>query len=821
MKGMLRNKLQTYFKILLTLPSRFQELGYVWTLCIINISVLALLGAIMMLFSDQLMFFFATLAMVGCAAIMVMVLLIKLHQLKCSAQKHQVTSQAFEAIQMPLLILTPDLHFYYGNKKAREECWWAESIPFLKSALSSSESREAFNCLVESFYQRETKRETLHLNGKKGRESWQISSIPFGNNALWQCSHVSLKKGEDFKQLSEIKILTLFLDHAAEGLFSLNEKGIVVFCNEKFAQWLGYTRKEIVGTSFSKFIVKSRSQDPIKLSEIQGKYDFITSSSRIKSAFLEQKLIPTEGGFITYSLLNLYTPFATQSDMSKVLEMTPMPLICLNEQGQIQDSNTLFREKFLLDGRSIRGTSFLDLVADFQKEEIKNALHTFFNGINDGTPLEIHFNDNRESIVSAYFASLSIKNQKGFFILFHEITEQKRFETQLAQSQKMQAVGQLAGGIAHDFNNLLTAMIGFCDLMLLRHSPGDQSFTDIMQIKQNANRAANLVRQLLAFSRQQTLQPKVLDITECLAELSALLRRLIGSNIELKIKHSRELGLVLVDQGQFEQVIINMVVNARDAMEGGGTISLTTQNCELKKAKRYGHDIIPAGSYVLLEIADTGVGIKPEIIDRIFDPFFSTKEVGSGTGLGLSTVYGIVKQTGGFIYVNSTVGVGTTFSIYLPHYTAEYTAPAPLLKQEKPSPSDLTGSSTILLVEDEDAVRLFSARALRSKGYQVIEAMNGEEALKFIKSTEEKIDLVISDVVMPHMDGPTFINEISQLEVSPKILFISGYTEDTFYNRIKDNAQIQFLAKPFSLNDLAVRVKGILDDQASSLKNAS
>ena len=818
---MMQEKIQTYLKTLLKAPSDFHELGRVWALCIINIGLVILLGTMMMVLSDSRVFLLITFTMMVSAGSMIILLLIKLQRLNLSTQKNQIESKGYESASVPLLIVTGDLRFCYGNKKAQEECWWAENIPFLQKTLLSQKSRTALERLAKSLYKKEERMETLHLQGKKGEEIWRIHALSLGKNSLWQCYNITEEKDEYLKYLTQIKNLTSFLDYADEGLFSLNEKGVLLFCNEKFAGWLGFSREEIIGMPFSKFLVKPRSQDPLKLSEIQGKCDFITSSSRIKTAFLEQTQIPNEEGFITCSLVNLHTPFANQSDLRKVLEMTPLPVICLDEQGHIQDSNVLFRERFWLEGTPIRGASFLSLVADFQKDEVKNALRNYLNGNNEATSLDIYFNDARDSIVSAYLAFLPIKDQKGLFIQFHDITEQKRFETQLVQSQKMQAVGQLAGGIAHDFNNLLTAMIGYCDLILLRHTPGDQSFTDVMQIKQNANRAANLVRQLLAFSRQQTLQPKVLDITECLAELSALLRRLIGSNIELKIKHERELGLVLVDKGQFEQVIINMVVNARDAMEGGGSISLTTQNCELKKAKRYGHDVIPAGSYVLVEINDTGIGIKPEIIDRIFDPFFSTKEVGSGTGLGLSTVYGIVKQTGGFIHVSSKVGEGTTFSIYLPRDSSEYAAEPNVQKEEKTQPHDLTGSSTILLVEDEDAVRLFSARALRSKGYKVIEAINGGEALDFIKLNDEKIDLVISDVVMPQMDGPTFINEINKLKVNPKVLFISGYTEDTFHSRIKDEAQIRFLPKPFSLSDLAVRVKEILDEDVPPLKNVS
>jgi two-component system cell cycle sensor histidine kinase/response regulator CckA len=821
---MLQKKIQTYLKNCSITPSPFNGLGSIGVLCATNLGLIALLGGLMMFLSGRMEIFLLTLIMVIAAGSMVSLLLFKLQHLKNIAQQQQIESDGYKVMQTALLIVTPGLQFCYGNKKAQETCWWADNFPLFRNMLFSKESKDALERLIESLYGQEEGVEILHLKSERRVEIWRIHSVPLEKNSLWQCYNITQEEDEKSQYLSQIKNLSLFLDYAVEGLFSFNEKGTVLFCNEKFSNWLGYSREEVIGAPISKFLSKPRTQDPAKLSEIQGKYDFITSSSRIKSGFLEQMQIPCENGFTTYSRVSFHALFANESDLNKVLEMTPLPVICLDENGHIRDSNILFREKFGHESKLLQDTPFLNLIADFQKEEIKNTLTALINEREEGKSLEIHFNDSRESIVSAYFAPLPLKNQKGFFVQFHDITDQKRFETQLVQSQKMQAVGQLAGGIAHDFNNLLTAMIGFCDLMLLRHTPGDHSFTDVMQIKQNANRAANLVRQLLAFSRQQTLQPKVLNITECLAELSALLRRLIGSNLDLKIKYIRDLWLVLVDEGQFEQMIINLVVNARDAMEEGrgGTISISTQNYELKKAKRYGHDVIPVGSYILVEVTDTGVGIKPEDLDRIFDPFFTTKQLGSGTGLGLSTVYGIIKQTGGFIHVESKLGEGTTFTIYLPRYVADENQIIESQKKEKTQPQDLTGSSTILIVEDEDAVRLFSARALRSKGYKVIEAINGEAALELMKTNNEKIDLVISDVIMPHMDGPTFINELSKLHVKPKVLFISGYTEDTFQKRLKEETQVQFLGKPFSLTDLAIRVKEILsEDDASPLKDAS
>jgi len=335
-----------------------------------------------------------------------------------------------------------------------------------------------------------------------------------------------------------------------------------------------------------------------------------------------------------------------------------------------------------------------------------------------------------------------------------------------------------------------------------------------MQVKQNANRAANLVRQLLAFSRQQTLQPRVIDITDVLVELSHLLRRLIGERIELKMIHGRDLGLAKVDQGQLEQVIINLAVNARDAMAEGGILTIRTANATQATALRRGHEVMPAGNYVLISVADTGVGIPPENLARIFEPFFSTKEVGSGTGLGLSTVYGIVKQTGGFIFVDSAPKRGAVFQIYLPRHEAAEGQPAARAEAaEPPANRDLTGIGTILLVEDEDPVRIFGARALRNKGYKVIEAKSGESALEAIQNAAEQIDLLITDVVMPHMDGPALVRQVRECHPEMKVIFISGYTEDAFRQRLDSDSEIHFLPKPFSLKQLAGKVKEVISGE--------
>jgi two-component system, cell cycle sensor histidine kinase and response regulator CckA len=383
-------------------------------------------------------------------------------------------------------------------------------------------------------------------------------------------------------------------------------------------------------------------------------------------------------------------------------------------------------------------------------------------------------------------------------------------------------VGQLAGGIAHDFNNVLSAIMMANDFLLNAHKPTDPSFQDIMQIKQNATRAATLVRQLLAFSRRQTLRPQVLDLGDALSDLTMLLRRLIGEKVKLDLIHGRDLWPVKVDVSQFEQVIVNLAVNARDAMPDGGKLTVRTSNVTTEESTRLAYKGMPAAEYVRIDITDSGTGIPADIIDKIFEPFFSTKEVGKGTGLGLSTVYGIVKQTGGFVYVDSETGKGTSFRIFLPrHHAEEVAVPEPAVAngasketsaEAKPR-TDLTGQGTILLVEDEEGLRSLNARGLRSRGYSVIEASNGIEALEALEEKEGAVDLVVSDVVMPEMDGPTLLKTMRGKNPDLKIIFVSGYAEDAFEKSLPENQQFAFLPKPFTLSQLVAAVKETMTPQ--------
>ncbi len=371
----------------------------------------------------------------------------------------------------------------------------------------------------------------------------------------------------------------------------------------------------------------------------------------------------------------------------------------------------------------------------------------------------------------------------------------------------MQAIGQLAGGVAHDFNNVLTAIIGYSDLLLANHRPTDPSFRDIMQIKQNANRAAGLVRQLLAFSRRQTLRPQVLQLGDVLTDLQMLMRRLVGEKINLDLRLGRDLWLVKADLNQFEQVIVNLIVNARDAMPDGGEILLRTRNVTPGDCASFEESALAPAEYVAIEVEDSGHGIPPEVKDKIFEPFFTTKEIGKGTGLGLAMVYGIVKQTGGYVFCSSAVGRGATFTVLLPRHVPDAKDAAPASGQDKPA-ADLTGRGTILLVEDEEAVRAFAARALASRGYSVLQAASGLEALEVVEQNQGKIDLVVSDVVMPEMDGPTMFGELRKRGVMAKVIFVSGYAEEAFAKNLPQGEDFAFLPKPFSLKQLIEAVKG-------------
>ncbi|MCJ8159315.1 response regulator [Sphingomonas sp. LaA6.9] len=492
-------------------------------------------------------------------------------------------------------------------------------------------------------------------------------------------------------------------------------------------------------------------------------------------------------------------PGGTGSHLQTLLSMLPLGLALTDRDGRFLFLNDAFARAAGLE-EGVMPVYPGDLVVREDKAAVADTVRRFGAGQQAlSGDIAVRLRNNPEEPVALTIAGARGLGEAAVLLSLKDSSEESKLKRQAEQATKMQAVGQLAGGVAHDFNNILTAIIGHSDLMLMRHAPGDSDYDDIQQIKSNSNRAASLTRQLLAFSRQQTLRPQVLQLPDVISEVSNLLKRLLGETVILNVSHGRNLGAVRADPGQLEQVIVNLVVNARDAMPQGGSVTIQTYAVPARDVRQMGSEILPIVDYTALKISDTGTGIAPELLPKIFEPFFTTKEVGKGTGLGLSTVYGIVKQSGGFIFADSRVGEGTSFIIYLPVHDAETiveTGPAPKVKQ-----GELWGSGTILLVEDEDMVRAVAERALTRHGYTVLTASNGEEALEMLAQGME-IDLLISDVVMPTMDGPTMVRQARKTWPDLKILFMSGYAEEQLRKSI-DLDRVAFLPKPFSVNQLA------------------
>jgi two-component system cell cycle sensor histidine kinase/response regulator CckA len=509
------------------------------------------------------------------------------------------------------------------------------------------------------------------------------------------------------------------------------------------------------------------------------------------------------GGEGTFLLLDEAASAADSqsSNLQALLDVLPIGLALVDRDGRFLTMNEAFRRAAGLSASTLPVYPG-DLVVKEDKATVADAVRRNARGPAMSGDLAVRIARQSAEPVALTIAGLRGLGDAAVLLLLKDNSEEAKLKRQVAQATKMQVVGQLAGGVAHDFNNILTAIIGHCDLMLMRHTPGDSDYDDIQQIKSNSNRAAGLTRQLLAFSRQQTLRPQVLQLPDVVSEVSHLLKRLLGETVELVVKHGRNLGPVRADPGQLEQVIVNLAVNARDAMQtkGGGTLTIQTYSVKSDQVAELGSDILPVADYSALSVTDSGCGIAPSVLGKIFEPFFTTKEVGKGTGLGLSTVYGIVKQSGGFIFADSRVDEGTRFVIYLPVHREEVPA-AKSKKVEKGKPNELWGTGTVLLVEDEPMVRSVAERALTRHGYTVITADNGEDALEIV-NRGEPIDLLISDVVMPGMDGPTMVREARKSRPDLKILFMSGYAEEQLRKSI-DIENVNFLPKPFSVTELA------------------
>jgi two-component system cell cycle sensor histidine kinase/response regulator CckA len=661
----------------------------------------------------------------------------------------------------------------------------------------------------------------------------------------WQIADISDERAEQERYFLDLQKAIDHLDHAPAGYLSADREGRVTYLNATLAEWLGVDLANFTPGSLrlseivagdGMALIHSVKADPGTSRDVVIDLDLATRSGEVLPVRFMQRVTANRDGLAGPSrtiVLNRShgAEASRQNDGSEIrftrfFNSTPMAIAGVDGDGRILRTNAPFLSLFasVVDQDAVdRGLKLESVLHPRDRASFNAALERARQRQADIAPIDTTMPDNAERHMRFYVNAIADEAGEGeeaAIVYAVETTEQKALEAQMAQSQKMQAVGQLAGGIAHDFNNVLTAIIMASDLLLTNHRPSDPSFQDIMNIKQNANRAASLVRQLLAFSRRQTMRPEVLNLTDVLADLRMLLARLVGNDIKLNIEHGRDLWPVRADIGQFEQVIVNLAVNARDAMPDGGDLTVRTRNIEAAECEGFGHRELAAADYVLVEVVDTGTGIDPEVIRKVFEPFFTTKEVGKGTGLGLSMVYGIVKQTGGFIFCESELGDGATFRIFLPRHIPEAKAETgaaekgAAVSEHKPAveeSKDLSGSATVLLVEDEDAVRMGNVRALSSRGYTVHEASSGVEALEIFRELDGKVDIVVSDVVMPEMDGPTLLIELRKLRPDIRFVFVSGYAEDAFAKSLPAEAKFGFLPKPFSLKQLATTVKDMLE----------
>ena len=655
--------------------------------------------------------------------------------------------------------------------------------------------------------------------------------------SLFSVADISLERERQENIFQELQQAIDYLDQAPAGFFSLDQKGDIVYFNATLAGWLGYDLAQFSagGLRISDIVANQNESLLIDLTGKSGQTRVETLDIDLRRSngqtfpvrVLHQLTFDDQGVLGASRSIVLSRVPGSESDegrriaeirFSRFFNHSPLAIATVTKEGLVLRTNAPFGRLFQKGGDGVTGEneplSILRFLLPQDADRLGAKIIEASEGRGDIEPVDFQLAESSRSARFYVTAAESSGPDEGEAAIVYALdtTEQRALEAQFAQAQKMQAVGELAGGVAHDFNNVLQGILGYADLLLVNHRPTDPSFNDIMEIKQNANRAAGLVRHLLAFSRRQTLRPSAFQFTEVLSDATALLKRLIGERIDLTFQHGRDLWPVMADPTQFEQVIVNFAMNARDAMPNGGRLSISTRNVSEGEKDAFGDKSIPKADYVLIEVQDSGTGMPPDVLEKIFEPFFTTKEVGKGTGLGLSMVYGFVKQSGGFIFCESKPGEGTTFRILLPRHLEA--AQAEGVVADVPAPAkvvaDHTGQGTILLVDDETAVRAFGARALSQRGYKVIEASSGLEALEFLSDPAFTVDLVVSDVVMPEMDGPTLLKELRAKGIKWPFIFASGYAEDAFSKNLPDGEEFGFLPKPFSLKQLIETVKTAL-----------
>ncbi len=760
--------------------------------------------------------------------------------------RNDLTKLVVDGSQQGILVTDTESRVVYANSQYMAMAGAAEGTvvrPVERLFTGASDVSEAVYRLAQAARERRSHTEEVRmapgLDGQTAASWYKIRVRPIQRNgrheSVWSIADVTQDRKSEEGAVQELQNAVNFLDHAPAGFFSADPSGKIAYMNATLSGWLdqdiaqsigesGLTLKQIMASGGAVLLetvggvagqVKTEVIDldlrkrggqalPVRLfHRVSYGHDGVAGPSRTIVLNRSQGVDTSEGR-------------EAEVRFARFFHNTPMAIATVTKDGQISQTNASFARLF---GDTIKSgvdgdRSVNAALAEKDRAALTDALKAVSEGQTDVTPIDVLLTGELRS-ARVFVTPVAERNSgdEAAIVYMLDTTEQRALQEQFTQAQKMQAVGQLAGGVAHDFNNVLTAIIGYSDLLLASHRPTDPSFQDIMQIKQNANRAASLVRQLLAFSRRQTLRPQVIQLNDSVSDVQMLLKRLLGEKVELDVRYGRDLWPIKADVNQFEQVVVNLAVNARDAMPGGGKLTMRTSNVTDSQSAAYNYKGLKPDNYVLLEVEDTGTGMPADVIEKIFEPFFTTKDIGKGTGLGLSMVFGIIKQSDGFIFCDSTVGRGTTFRIFLPRHivTAEELAIAKVDEVKTTQAQDLTGNGTILLVEDEEAVRAFGARALRSRGYTVLEASTGVEALELVEDHGDEIVMVVSDVVMPEMDGPTLFTELKKRGRNYQFVFASGYAEEAFKKNLPDADQeaFAFLPKPYSLKQLIEAVKQV------------
>jgi two-component system, cell cycle sensor histidine kinase and response regulator CckA len=788
-----------------------------------------------------MLWFLAGLAALGVLALFL--LAVGVLQVGGQRARNDLTKLVADGAPDGILVTDAEGRIIYANRQYMALAGAAEGTvvrPVERLFTGASDVSEAVYRLAQAGRERRTHVEEVRMApGLDGHSAaaWYRIRVQAVTRAgrhenVWSVADVTTDRKSQEGVVQELQSAVNFLDHAPAGFFSAEPGGKIAYMNATLAGWLEHDIAQQVGGGLTLGQIAGSSA-AVLLNAVGG------AAGQVKTDVIDIDLRKRGGQSVPVRLLHRVAyghdgqpgpsrtivlnrsqgedasdGRAAEVRFARFFHNTPMAIATLSKDGRIVQTNAAFARLF---GDMLKTADGERLAAETVQEKDRAGLMAMVAAAADGhaetPPIDVSLSGGTRS-ARAFVTPVADRQggDEAAILYLLDTTEQRALQEQFTQAQKMQAVGQLAGGVAHDFNNVLTAIIGYSDLLLASHRPTDPSFQDIMQIKQNANRAASLVRQLLAFSRRQTLRPQIMQLNDSVSDVQLLLKRLLGEKVELDIKYGRDVWPIKADVNQFEQVVVNLAVNARDAMPTGGKLTLRTSNVTDTQSAAYNYKGLAPAEYVLLEVEDSGSGMTADVMEKIFEPFFTTKEIGKGTGLGLAMVFGIIKQSNGYIFCESAVGKGTTFRIFLPRHilTAEEAAPIKIEEAKGPA-QDLTGQGTILLVEDEEAVRAFGARALRSRGYTVLEAGSGVEALELVEEHGDEIVMVVSDVVMPEMDGPTLFTELRKLGRNYQFVFASGYAEEAFKRNLPEAEQedFAFLPKPYSLKQLIEAVKQV------------